>query len=209
MDRATYAAVTDLCARLAGRVGDDLLETVRTHYACGEPYLAESALVLTLAYEGIGLTGAERALLVPTLDPDGLADLARVPHVERAPGPFYRFTPRGPADAPDPGSLSGVWAEVAPAHGGVVLYRAWREPLPGAPDAARWAYLLSVRADADPLAAQAGLCSTAHVRLRDTSPLEVLAEGVVVRPYQAALVAGAVEVWSARAGPWRGVSRFP
>ncbi|SBT49346.1 hypothetical protein [Micromonospora auratinigra] len=55
MDR-TYAAITEMSARLAGRLRDDTLASVRRQYAAGEWSMADDTLLLTLAREHIGIT---------------------------------------------------------------------------------------------------------------------------------------------------------
>jgi hypothetical protein len=58
------------------------------------------------------------------------------------------------------------------------LRRAWREPLDGVPDVAKWVYVLQARENANLLGAFAGLSG----RLREKWPLEVVAEAGRCRP---------------------------
>ncbi|MFJ8958139.1 hypothetical protein ACIRG5_02065 [Lentzea sp. NPDC102401] len=183
MDVQTYATVTDLCARFAGRLEDDVLRSVREDYFGGEPAQAEAALLLTMAHENIGITQEEHDLVRSTLDDPHSSDLAAVRIIAAVPPVPYRFSPCGPADAPDPSRADRVLADEAARYGGRVLRRAWREPLAGAPDVAKWTYLLEV-SDADVLGVFAGLSGRLWVTLREKWPLEVV--GTRLSPYQAA-----------------------
>lgn len=134
MDVKTYATVTDLCARLAGRLEDDTLRSVREDYFGGEPAQAEATLLLTTAYENIGITREEHDLIQSTLDDPDSSDLAAVPIIDEVPPLRYRFSANAPASAPDPSKADVVLSADAARHGGRRLRRAWREPLDGAPD---------------------------------------------------------------------------
>ncbi|MEV0705882.1 hypothetical protein AB0I53_49400 [Saccharopolyspora sp. NPDC050389] len=197
MDVKTYAAVTDVCARLAGRLSDDILGVVREQYAAGESDLAESTLLLNLAAEGVGITHEEHDLIRSTLDDPADPDLDDVPVIDAVPPVQYRFSPTGPADAPDPSRADIVLSTDAPRHGGHRLRRAWREPLAGAQDAATWAYVLQVAEGTDELSAYAGLSSRLWVALQEKWPLEVVVEGRQLPPYQAAALTAAHQIWPA------------
>ncbi|SDX06413.1 hypothetical protein SAMN05216215_100792 [Saccharopolyspora shandongensis] len=197
MDAKTYAAVTDVCARLAGRLSDDTLGVVRDQYAAGESDLAESTLLLNLEGEGVGITREEQDLIRSALDDPGNPDLDDVPVIDAVPPLQYRFSPAGPADAPDPSRADIVLSTDAPRHGGHRLRRAWREPLAGAPDAAAWVYVLQVAEGTDQLSAYAGLSSRLWVALKEKWPLEVVVEGKQLPQYQAAALTAAHQIWSA------------
>ncbi|MFT7840193.1 hypothetical protein Q5530_28970 [Saccharothrix sp. BKS2] len=188
------AAVADACARLAGRLSDDALATVRGHFAAGERESAGSALALGLARQGVGITGGERESLRSFL---GDADLLDVPAVEEAPSVPYRFGPTAPADAVDPGRADILLLTNARYHGGLCLHRAWREPLEGARDTATWVYLLRVVADTDEVTACSGLASRLRTVLGEEHALEVVAEDRPLPPYQAAALDRAHLVWTA------------
>jgi len=194
MDIQTYTAVTEVCARLAGRLSDDALGAVRDHYSAGEPGLAESALLLGLAYEGVGITREEQDLIRSTLEDPDNPDLADVPIVDEVPPPRYRFSPNGPADAPDPTRADIVLSTDAPRHGGRRLRRTWREPVVSAQDGGIWVYVLQVATGTDELAAYAGLSSRLWVVLQERWPLEVVVEGRPLPPYQAAALTAAHQV---------------
>ena len=104
MDVKTYATVTDVCARLAGRLADDTLRSVREDYFGGEPAQAEATLLLSMAYENIGITAEERDLIASTLDDPNSDDLAAVPSIDDVPPVPYRFSAQAPASAPDASS---------------------------------------------------------------------------------------------------------
>jgi hypothetical protein len=197
MDVQTYAAAAAVCARLAGRLSDDVLGAVRDHFSGGEPELAESALLLGLAFEGVGITREEHDLIRTVLDDPDHPDLDDVRIVDVPPQLAYRFSPAGPADAPDPSRADVVLSTDAPRHGGRRLRRAWREPLPGAQDGATWLYVLQVAPGTDELGAHAGLTSRLWVVLQDRYPLEVVVEGALLPPYQAAALTAAHQVWAA------------
>ncbi|MEV0050813.1 hypothetical protein AB0H34_10010 [Saccharopolyspora shandongensis] len=197
MDVKTYAAVTDVCARLAGRLSDDTLGVVRDQYAAGESDLAESTLLLNLEGEGVGITREEQDLIRSTLDDPGNPDLDDVPVIDAVPPLQYRFSPTGPAEAPDPSRADIVLSTDAPRHGGHRLRRAWREPLAGAHDAAAWVYVLQVAEGTDELSAYAGLSSRLWVALKEKWPLEVVVEGKQLPQYQAAALTAAHQIWSA------------
>ncbi|RKT57317.1 hypothetical protein [Saccharothrix australiensis] len=197
MDVKLYAAVTDVCARLAGRLSDDTLGTVREHFAAGEWELAESTLLLNLAYEGVGITGEERDLLRSFLDDPDNPDLADVPVVDQVPPPRYRFSSTGPAGAQDPSKADILLSTDARYHGGRRLRRAWREPVEGAPDGSTWVYVLQVAEGTDELKAYSGLVSRLWVVLKEKCGLEVVVEGRLVPPYQAAALAAARQIWTA------------
>ena len=177
MDERTYARVTDLCARLAGRLSDDVVGIVREHYAAGESYLAESTLLLSLAHEAVGVTGAERALIRATLDDPDNPDLHAVPSIDVAP-----LTCRFTGGAPGPIEADVALSAEAPRHGGRSLHRAWREPLDGARGGATWLYVLRVAEGTDAMAAFSGVNS----RMLGAWPLEVVVEDGPLLPYPAA-----------------------
>lgn len=196
MDVQTYATISSVCARLAGRLSDDALGAVRDHYFAGELELAESALLLGLAYEGVGITREEHDLIQSTLEEDN-PDLDDVLVIDEVPPLTYRFSPSGPATAPDPARADIVLSTDAPRHGGRRLRRAWREPLEGAQDEATWVYVLQVAAGTDELGAYAGLTSRLWVVLQEKWRLEVVVEGSLLPPYQAAALTAAHQVWAA------------
>lgn len=183
MDVLTYATVTDLCARFAGRLEDDVLRSVREDYFGGEPAQAEATLLLTLANENIAITQEEHDLIQSTLDDPHSPDLAAVRIMAAVPPMLYRFSAAGPAGAPDPSRADRVLADEAARYGGRVLRRAWREPLTGAPDVAKWTYVLQV-SGAGVLGVFAGLSGRLWVTLREKWPLEVVETRL--SPYQAA-----------------------
>ena len=196
MDVKTYATVTDLCARLAGRLEDDTLRSVREDYFGGEPAQAEATLLLSMAYENIGITAEERELIASTLDDPASPDLAAVPSIDEVPPLPYHFSANAPTSAPDPSRADVVLSADAARHGGRRLRRAWREPLEGAPDVAKWVYVLQAHENANLLGAFAGLSGRLWVVLQEKWPLEVVVEGRLLPPYQAAAVTVAPQVWS-------------
>jgi hypothetical protein len=196
MDVKTYAAVIAVCRRLAGRLSDDTLDAIRVYYFAGEPELAESTLLLSLAYEGVGITHEERYLIRSILDDPDKPDLAAVPIVDAEPPLRYRFGSTGPAYAPDPSKADIVLSTEAPRHGGRILRRAWREPLACVPEAAAWLYVLQVAADMDELGAYSGLSSRLRVIVKEEWPLEVVAEGAPLPPYQAAALVAGHQIWT-------------
>jgi hypothetical protein len=197
MDVKTYAAVTSVCARLAGRLSDDILGTVRENYFAGEPDLAESTLLLSLSFDGIPITPEERELIRTTLaDPDN-PDLAAVPITDTEPPLRYHFSPTGPADAPDPTRADIVLSTDAPRHNGRRLRRAWREPLASNAAEATWLYVLQVAPGTDELGVYSGLSSRLWVALKEKWPLEVIIEGAILPPYQAAALTAAHQIWTA------------
>ncbi|GLY47465.1 hypothetical protein [Lentzea sp. NBRC 102530] len=196
MDVKTYATVTDVCARLAGRLEDDTLRSVREDYFGGEPAQAEATLLMSMAYENIGLTPEERDLIASTLDDPHDTDLAAVPTIPEVPPVAYRFTAHAPSTAPDPSKADIVLSADAARHGGHRLRRAWREPLEGAPDVAKWVYVLQTNPAANLLGAFSGLSGRLWVVLKEKWPLEVVVEGRPLPPYQAAAVTVAPQVWS-------------
>ncbi|SFR04909.1 hypothetical protein SAMN04488564_102645 [Lentzea waywayandensis] len=189
----TYATVTDLCARFAGRLEDDVLRSVREDYFGGEPAQAEATLLLTLAHEDIAITQEEHDLVQSSLDDPHSPDLAAVRIIAAVPPVPYRFSAIGPADAPDPSRADRMLADEAARYGGRVLRRAWREPLAGAPDVAKWTYVLQV-SGTDLLGPFAGLSARLWVTLREKWPLEVV--GTRLSPYQAA-ASVAPRIWIA------------
>ena len=196
MDVKTYATVTDVCARLAGRLADDTLRSVREDYFGGEPAQAEATLLLSMAYENIGITAEERDLIASTLDDPDSEDLAAVPSIDEVPPVLYRFSAQAPASAPDPAKADIVLSADAARHGGRRLRRAWREPLDGAPDVAKWVYVLQAYENANLLGAFSGLSGRLWVVLQEKWPLEVVVEGRPLPPYQAAAVTVAPQIWS-------------
>ena len=196
MDVKTYATVTDLCARLAGRLADDTLRSVREDYSAGEPVQAEATLLLTMAYENIGVTREEHDLIQSTVDETNRQDLAALPILDEAPPLRYRFSGRHPAGAPDPSRADAVLAANAARVGGRRLRRAWREPLAGAPDGAKWVYVLQVADNADQLRAFASLSGQLWVALQEKWPVEVVVEGKPLPAYQAAAVTVAPQIWA-------------
>jgi hypothetical protein len=197
VDVRTYAAVSAIGARLAGRLSDDALGTVRCHYFAGEPALAEATLLLSLAYEGVGITREEQDLIRSVLDDPNHPDLAAVPIVDAVPPLAYRFSPTAPAGAPDPSRADLVLSSEARRHGGRRLHRAWREPVEGGRNAAAWMYVLQAAADADALGGYSGLSSRLWVVVREKWWLEVVVEGSPPLPYQAAALTAARQVWAA------------
>lgn len=192
MDVKTYATVVDLCARLAGRLSDTVLDAVRVHYFVGEDEIAESAMLLGLAYEGVVVTREEHELIRSVLDDPDNPDLDDVPVVDELPPVGYRFSPTGPANAPDPTSADDLLAAEAQKHDGRCLFRAWRTAAQGD---GTWLYVVRVAAGADPLRAYSGLSSQLGVTLRTVWPIEVVVEGRQPPPYQAAALTGTCQVW--------------
>jgi hypothetical protein len=188
-----YAALTEACALLAGRLPDDSLSSVRDFYAAGEWQLGDDTLLMGLAYYGVGITDAERELLRSFLgDPYG-ADLNAVPALAEVPPIPYRFSPAG---GPDPAAVDAFLTAEAARRGYLRLYRAWREPLPGAPDGATWVYLVRVPEGTDELKAHSGLGAQLRAHVRAEWWLEVIAEGAPATPYQGAALAAAHPVWT-------------
>jgi len=187
MDVITYAAVVDVCARLAGRLSDDVLDSIRVHYAVGEGYLAESTLLLSLVPESAGITSEERDLIRRILEDPDHPELDDVLAVDEVPQ-VHRF---GPGGAPDLRADALLAAE-APKHGSRSLHRAWREPHGGSP--ATWVYVVRVAPGTDELLAYSGLSSRLSVELRAPWLVEVVTEGRDLLPYQAAALAAAVEI---------------
>jgi hypothetical protein len=196
MDVQTYASVTAVCGRLAGRLSHDTLGTVREHYAAGEWDLADGTLLLNLAYEGVGITAEEQGLIRSFLGDPDTPDLLAVPVVDEV-ALYYRFSPTAPAGAPDPNRADIVLSTDAPRHGGRRLRRAWREPLDGARDSATWVYVLQVAEGTDELKSYSGLASRLWVVLKEKWGLEVVVEGSLLQPYQAAALTAAHQVWTA------------
>ncbi|OLF16199.1 hypothetical protein [Actinophytocola xanthii] len=195
MDVKTYATVVELCARFAGRLPDDVLDAVRSHYFGGEELIAESALLLGLAYDGVAITREEKELIRSVLDDPDNPDLDDIAVVEELPPPAYRFSPTGPADVPVPTRADAVLSEEAPRHGGRRLRRTWREPT--GPDAAggTWLYVLQVAPGSDELRAYSALSSRLWVVLHEKWQVEVVTEGSLLPPYQAAALTAAHQVW--------------
>ena len=197
MDVQTYATVAAVCARLTGRLSDDVIDAVRDHYSAGEAEIAESAMLLGLALEGVAITLEEQDLIRTVLyDPDN-PELDDVPITDEEPPLAYRFAASAPASAPDPSHADAVLSAEAPAHRGVRLVRAWREPLPGAQDGATWTYVLEVAQGSDELLARAGLVSRLWVELGERWLVEVVVRDGDLPPYQAAALAEGREIWSA------------
>lgn len=196
MDVQTYATVTDLCARLAGRLSDDTVRSVREDYFGGEPFQAETTLLLSLAYEGVGITREEHDLIKSTLDDPDNPDLAAVAILPEAPAPAYRFSPIAGPGAPSPTQADAVLVAEAARQAGRRLRRAWREPLDGAPDGPAWVYVLQIAPGADELRSFSGMASRLWVTLHEKWPVEVVTEGSLLPPYQAAALTGAHQIWS-------------
>lgn len=191
MDTKTYAAITEMCARLAGRLPDEPLSALRDQYAAGEWAIGDDTLLLSLAFQHVGITREEQDLIRSFLsDPDN-PDLLDVPVIDQVPAPPYHFSGTGPANAPDPAPADRLLAGEAPRHGGHRLYRAWRSPLDWAPDGPTWVYVLRVVEGADELKTHSGLTAKLWTSLREKWQLEVVADGSPLTPYQAAALAAA------------------
>jgi hypothetical protein len=197
MDVKTYATVVDLCARFAGRLSDTVLDAVRVHYYVGEDVIAESAMLLGLALEGVGVTHDEHDQIRSVLDDPNNPDLDGVPIVDELPPIEYRFSATGPPGAPDPTRADDVLEVEAQRHGGRRLLRAWRDPVDAAHGDGTWLYVVQVAPDADELRAYSGLSSKLGVTVQLTWPIEVVTEGNLLPPYQAAALTAARLVWSA------------
>jgi hypothetical protein len=197
MDVQTYATVAAVCARLTGRLSDDVLDAVRDHYSVGEAEIAESAMLLGLALEGVPITPDEQDLIRAVLDDPANPDLDDVPVTAAVPPLAYRFAATGPASAPDPSRADAVLTAEAPRHGGLRLYRAWRAPLPAATDDAMWIYVVEVGPGANELLARTGIASRLWVTLRERWLVEVVVQGGSPPPYQAAARAAGQKIWSA------------
>lgn len=189
MDARTYATLTEVCGWLAGRLSDTVLDAVRVHYSVGEEVLAESAMLLGLAMENVGITAGERERIRSVLDDPGDPDLDAVPEVARVPPPAFHFVAAPPA-APDPGRADEVILAQAPRHGGSRVHRTWRVPVDD-PDHGTWLYVVEVTPGADVLSAYSALTSTLNVEARLLWPVEVVTEGASLPPYQAAALTAA------------------
>lgn len=196
MDVTTYATLTGVCGWLAGRLSDTVLDAVRVNYYVGEDAMAESAMLLGLAMENVGITPEERAELRSVLDDPDNPDLDDVPSITEAPPPSYRFTsspPPGQVTAPDPSLADGVIAAEAPNHQGRRVHRTWRVPS-NDPCRGTWLYVVQVSPGADVLRAYSGISSRLNVAARLTWPIEVVAEGSPLPSYQAAALTAADQV---------------
>jgi hypothetical protein len=192
MDVTTYATLTAVCGWLAGRLSDTVLDAVRVNYYVGEDVLAESAMLLGLAMENVGITPAEREQIRAVLDDPDNPDLDDVPSIDEPPPPAHRFLtgpPPGPIP-PDPCRADEVIAREAPRHRGMRVHRTWRSPSED-PDTGTWLYVVQLSPDGDVLRAYSGISSTLNVEAQLAWPIEVVAEGAPRPPYQAAALAGA------------------
>lgn len=199
MDVKTYATVTDVCGWLAGRLSDTVLDAVRVNYYVGEDVMAESAMLLGLAMENVGITPSEREQIRSVLDDPNNPDLDDVPSIDEVPPPAYRFMPGpppGPITAPDPARADEVLAAEAPNHDGRRVRRTWRVPV-NDPDNGTWLYVVQVSPGANVLRAYSGMSSKLNVEAQLTWPIEVVTEGSLLPPYQAAALTAAHQVWSA------------
>lgn len=196
MDVTTYATLTDVCGWLAGRLSDTVLDAVRVNYYVGEDVMAESAMLLGLAMENVGITAKEREEIRSVLDDPNNPDLDDVPSIAEVPPLAYRFSPNGPPGAPAPFRADEVIAAEAPNHKGRRVRRTWRERLDGA-DGGTWLYVVQVAQDGNVLRAYSGISSTLNVEAQLTWPIEVVTEGALLPPYQAAALTAAHQVWSA------------
>lgn len=196
MDVRTYATLTDVCGWLAGRLSDTVLDAVRVNYFVGEDVMAESSMLLGLAMENVGITPKEREEIRSVLDDPDNPDLDDVPGIDEVPPLAYRFAPTGPAGAPDPYRADEVLAAEAPRHQGRRVRRTWRERLDGADDGT-WLYVVQVAPGGDVLDAYSGISSKLNVAARLAWPIEVVTEGSLLPPYQAAALTAAHQVWSA------------
>jgi hypothetical protein len=199
MDVRTYATLTDVCGWLAGRLSDTVLDAVRVNYYVGEDVMAESAMLLGLAMENVGITPEEREQIRSVLDDPDNPDLDDVPSIAEVPPLAYRFAtspPPGPVTAPDPYRADEVLAAEAPNHQGRRVRRTWRTPLTD-PDRGTWLYVVQIAPGGNVLRAYSGLSSTLNVEARLTWPVEVVTEGSLLPPYQAAALTAAHQVWAA------------
>lgn len=196
MDTKTYATLTEVCGWLAGRLSDTVLDAVRVYYYVGEDVMAESAMLLGLAMENVGITPMEREEIRSVLDDPDDPDLNDVPIIDQVPPLAYRFSPTGPATAADPHRADEVLAKEAPRHQGRRLHRTWRVPL-NDPDNGTWLYVVQVPPGADVLRAYSGLSSQLNVTAKVIWPVEVVTEGALLPPYQAAALTAAHQLWSA------------
>lgn len=197
MDVKTYATIVDLCGRFAGRLSDDVLGAVRGHYFGGEELMAESALLLGLAFEGVGVTEEERELIRSVLDDPDNPDLNDVPVIDAVPPLAYRFSPAAPDEVAEPTRADMVLSAEAPNHGVHRLRRAWREPLDGTRADGTWVYVVQLAPAADPLRAYSALSSQLWVVLQEKWLVEAVTEGAILPPYQAAALTAARQVWPA------------
>ncbi|GAA3007814.1 hypothetical protein [Actinokineospora diospyrosa] len=197
MDQLQYATATEVCRRLSGRLTDDVVSVVQSQIFAGEEEMALASLLLNLQYEGVGITAEEAELIRALLDDPHDPELAEVAVVDAAPTPAYRFSPTGPADAPDPAGADRVIATEAATAGGRRVRRAWREPLPDATNPATWVYLVQVVPGADELRTYSAISSRLWVTRQEKWPIEVVVEGRMLPAYQAAAVTAAHQIWAA------------
>ncbi|SDC87629.1 hypothetical protein [Actinokineospora iranica] len=195
MDQQHFATATEVCRRLSGRLSDDVVSVVQSQFFAGETEIALSALLLNLHYEGVAVTGDEAALIRALL-PDG-EDLSGIPVADMPPPLAYRFSPTAPDDAPNPAAADEVVAAEAALLGARRVRRAWREPLPEAANPPTWVYLVQVGAGVSELRAHNAITSRLWVRNQEKWPVEVVVEGTLLPPYQAAAVTAAQQIWAA------------
>jgi hypothetical protein len=197
MDEQTYATVTDVCARLTGRLTDDTIRSVREDYFGGESLQAETTLLMSLAYERVGITPEEHTLIQSTLDDPDNPDLAAVTTIPEHPAVPYHFSPIAGPHAPSPTAADAVLMDEAPRHHGRRLRRTWRTPLNGAPDnTPTWVYVLQIAPPGNELRAFSAMASRLWVTLHEKWPVEVVTEGKLLPPYQAAALTAAHQIWS-------------
>jgi hypothetical protein len=196
MDAMTYATITEVCARLAGRLSDGVLGAVRGYYAAGEWAIGDDTLLLNLAYQGVGITQEEHDLIRTLLDESNVADLAEVLIVAEVPPLAYHFRSMHPADAPDPTRADRLLGGHAARNSVRRIHRAWRDPLNGAPDGATWVFVVHVAEGIDELKTFSGLSAVLWTDLKEKWPMEVIAEGAELTAYQAAALAAAQLIWT-------------
>lgn len=177
MDVKTYATIVNLCGRFAGRMSDTVLDAVRTHYFAGEEVIAEAALLLGLALEGVGVIQEEHDLVRSVLNDPENPDLDLLVVVDTVPALAYRFSPTGPQDGAVPVTADELLSKETKLHGGVKLLRAWREPLNGSYQGSTWVYVPVMAPGMDELGAYSGLSSRLWVVLHEKWQVEPITDG--------------------------------
>ncbi|MGW0480624.1 hypothetical protein [Nonomuraea sp. NPDC003214] len=193
MDVTRYTNATVLCRRLAGRLSDVVLESVRVYYFVGEDGLADDTLLVNLVIEEVQIDPAERDLLRAVVGDPNAPEIDRLRVVDKPASRTHDFRRTAPPSAPDPSradDLLATEAERQRVHG---LYRTWRSSADSA-EAGTWLYVALVDDTADELRVHSALSSMLGTALGLAWPIEVTTAQGEPHSYQHRALAGAVLV---------------
>ncbi|GDY33529.1 hypothetical protein [Gandjariella thermophila] len=200
MTKTYESAAILLLRRLAGRLADSTLESLWSYLGAGELVMLEDTLFGALELEDVALTQDEVRTLRDMLDDPNDARLNDVTVLStEQPEQRYRFTAgteNGANEAAVTETDRVVIGEVSKLPSVRRVLRARRHPAGSGPAGqGTWVYLVQVAAGTYVPHVLPGISSALLLSDAGTYPVEVVAEGEELPPYQSAALTTGRQIW--------------